>query len=215
MLYRKSRLDSNFWFFNFNFIDHLPFTGRQMADGFHLSGRMTYDGGSLIKRNFGIAVRYELHENRIRPFIFRFSSSPVIEITGRIIGSTTDGGIFSGDQWSKCWMHSRQTLYQLVFAPPGTNNRRIIAENRQVKELIFLEGSNKYKEFIFPGSLKMPTVSFSRRSLLPGLSIWAELEILFHVQLEGGSTLWLNPDIVIRMNQWELTPFILPFPGRY
>ncbi|SDF46019.1 hypothetical protein SAMN04488542_11142 [Fontibacillus panacisegetis] len=207
MYHMPVRQDPNFWWANANFILTPPFTGETQADGFHLKGNMTYSGGSLINRQFGVASRYELHSNRIpRPDRGPWRSAPHVEITGRVIGSTTAGDIFSGDQWNKCWMHRRQTLYQFVFAPPGTDNRRIIGENREIQELIFLEGSSKYKDFVLPGFQNMPVVILNQNSIFPGLSVWAELEILFHVQLEGGSTLWLNPDVLIRMFQWPLEP---------
>jgi hypothetical protein len=203
------RQDTNFWWANSNFLFNAPYTAESKPDGFHFKGMKTYNGGSLLKLQFGVTSRYELQSNRVpRPDRGPWRSAPRIELFGGILGSTTAGDLFSGDQWSKCWMTKRQTIYQHVFAPPGADNRRIIGTNSEVQTLIFLEGSNKFKEHRFTGSQPMPLVTLNQ--IFPGISIWAELEevVLFHVQLEGGSTLWIDRynDIVVRKFQWPLEP---------
>lgn len=200
--------DRNFWYANSNFILSPPFTGEATANGFIFKGKKTYDGGSLLKLGFGVVSRYVLDAHRIpRPERGPWRSSPRFERFGHLMGSTTNesGNPFAGDQWSKCWMIKRQTLWQTVFGPPGADNRRKVGENIQVEQLIFLEGTNKFGEKqLMPGWQPMPEVIVGQ--IFPGVPIVAELEVRFDIQLEGGSTMWITNDIVVRKDQWPLVP---------
>lgn len=202
--------DPNFWWANSNFIVDRPFTGETKPNGFTFKGKKTYDGGSLLKLSFGVVSRYVLDANRIpRPERGPWRSSPRFETSGRLVGSTTNesGNPFAGDQWSKCWMIKRQTLWQNVFGPPGADNRRKIGENIQVEQLIFIEGTNKTAEKpLMTGWRSMPQVIVGQ--IFPGVPIVAELEVRFDIQLEGGSTMWIrdNDNIVVRKDQWPLEP---------
>ncbi|PFC51175.1 hypothetical protein CN282_12375 [Bacillus thuringiensis] len=202
-----NRQNTFFFWANSIFKNTAPFIGELKSDGFHFTGMKTYDGSSLLKLQFGVSSLFELQAERIpRPDQGPWRSAPNIELFGNIIGSTTAEDWFSGDQWSKCWMITRQTIFQRIFAPPGVDNKKILSENTAVQTLIFLEGSNKFQEHRFTGSQPMPPVIINQ--IFPGISIFAELEVLFLVQLEGGSTFWIDPrsDVIVHTLQWPLEP---------
>ncbi|MGW4239330.1 hypothetical protein ACWEJP_21340 [Streptomyces sp. NPDC004749] len=200
--------DPSFWFARAEASETTPFNGKFLADGLHFTGKATYNSGSLSFRNFGARFRYELQSNRIPPTSTgRWRSDPHVEIFGGLLGSVGPPDLFSGDRWSKCWMIRRQTLFQFVFAPPGVDNRRILGQRVDAQNLIFLEtsglGGSGTRAVTLPGFQPMPSLVISSPS--PGISIWAELEVRFDIQLEGNSVLWIHPnDVLLRGFQWPL-----------
>ncbi|MFE5332443.1 hypothetical protein ACFRCG_39275 [Embleya sp. NPDC056575] len=201
--------DPSFWYANAQATWTEPFSGRFLADGLHFTGWLNYDGSSLSFRNFGVKTWYELQADRIPPSASnRWRSDPHMEIFGNLSGDCGGPDLFSGDRWSKCWMIRRQTLYQNVFGPPGGDNRRILGERIESPNLFFLEtsglGGAKSARFPLPGFQWMPSVTVS--SPFPGLSIWAEIELRFDIQLEGKSDFIVGPfaDCLVRGFQWPL-----------
>ena len=197
--------DHSFWAADWSWFNVGPFTAEGQADGIHFRGKKTYDGGDLIFLNFGIKSRYELQANRIpRPERPPWRSSPHVELFGELVAWTGPGGLFEGDRWSKCWMITRQTLYQFVFGPSGSV-ARTIGEATNVQTIFFEENKGRAVNHILPGFRFMPQVTLN--SFSPGLSIWAELEIRLEIQLEGNSFFWIHPfDLLIRGFQWPLVP---------
>ncbi|GAA2617182.1 hypothetical protein GCM10010304_83620 [Streptomyces roseoviolaceus] len=188
-----------------------PFGGEWQANGGHFRGKYTYDGASMVNRWYGARWLLELHSNRIpASSIGKWRSSPHVGLHGNLLGYVGNGTIFSGDRWSKCWLHTRQTLFHFPFGP-SVNDRRIIVERKDVQNLIFIERSLADPGYLYtktlPGTLYMPSLEFHKSQLFLGYSIWAELEVLFHVQLEGDSLFWINNgDVLLQTFQWPLMP---------
>lgn len=205
--YIPMRQDDNFWAATSTFFATPPYVAEARADGFHFRGKKTYNGSSLIKLSFGVKSRYELHASRVpRPNQPPWRSAPHVELFGQLLAWTERGGIFSGDNWSKCWMIRRQTLSQFIFAQPGTNNERKIGEAIEVQNIFNEENRGRNQSHRFIGHQPMPPVVLTQ--IFPGVSIWAELEVRFDIQLEGNSLLWIEHpfDIVVRGFQWPLRP---------
>src|SRR5688500_9004309 len=81
--------DRNFWWASSRLISTPPYTGKTEADGFHFTGKMSYDGGSLLKKHFGVVSRYKIDAERIpRPRQGPWLSAPRFEHRGRLYGST-------------------------------------------------------------------------------------------------------------------------------
>ncbi|USK33316.1 hypothetical protein LIT25_22780 [Bacillus sp. F19] len=199
-------LPRDFWFSDSRLVLNPPFTGETTANGFTFRGRLSYNSGSLLKTGFGVVARYVLSPDRIpRPERGPWRSVPRLDLFGLISGGTTAPDIFAGDKWSKCSLIKRQTIFQHVFSPPGTDNRRIIGHNVESEQLIFIEGAGKdqHKQLL-PGFKPMPPVVIDQ--IFPGIPIWAELEVRFDIQVVGDSTLWIDNDIVVRLDQWPLEP---------
>lgn len=199
--------DPSFWYSNSTISSTAPFTGEGQADGIHIRGKKTYDGGDLLSLNFGVTSRYELQENRVlRPDRPPWRSAPHIELFGELMAWTDSQGLFDGDRWSKCWMILRQTVFQNVFGPSGTY-AYTLGTNTVVREppIFFEENKGRVMTHRFPGFQPMPQVDITR--IFPGISIWAELEVRFEIQLEGNSLFWIHPfDLLVRGFQWPLEP---------
>lgn len=197
--------DPSFWAADWNWSGTSPYVGESQADGIHFRGMLTYDGGDLIFRNFGLKSRYEIQANRIpRPDRPPWRSAPNAQLWGELRGYTGQGGLFEGDRWSKCWMVRRQTLYQFVFGPSGPV-ARTIGEGIDVQTIFFEENQSRLVTHRLPGFQPMPQVVLN--SIFPGLSVWAELEVRFEIQLEGNSFFWIHPfDVLVALSQWPLEP---------
>lgn len=171
-------------------------------DGLHFTGHLTHDSGDLRFANFGSVSFFELQPERIPASgsgLWR--SAPHVELFGGLVGQTINGGFFSGDQWSKCWLSLRQTILQFGFGP----NPVAIGQALGGRNLMFLEGESLTAFPRFSGFEGMPVLDFG--NINGSLSLWAHLEVRFDIQVEGsGSLVWTDPDVLLRGFQWPLIP---------
>ncbi|MEU5724980.1 hypothetical protein ABZ783_24570 [Micromonospora sp. NPDC047738] len=198
--------DTSFWYAEHDTFTTSPYTITAASDGFVFSGIKNYQGGDLLKLNFGFKIRYELQADRVPPSpIGKWRSSPHVNISGSLIGSSQDSPGW-GDDWCKCWMNRRQTAYQLVFAPPGADPRRKIDERVESQNIFFSEDAPFTSEWHGPGFQPMPELILAHP--LPAQSIWVELELRFDIQLEGYANLWIRPEqrFVVSADQWPALP---------
>lgn len=198
---RPQRSDPSFWAATWEVFHTPPFTAEAMADGFHFRGKRTSDSGSLQFLTYGEKARYELHADRVPPSASnRWSSAPHVELFGELMAYTGEGDIFEGDCWSKCWMTRRQTLVQHIFG--GTAK---IGEAIEVQTVFFEENVHRHVVHRLPGFQPMPSIVLD--GIFGGVSIWAELEVRFDIQLEGTAFHWIHPfDLLLRGFQWPLIP---------
>ncbi|WP_162603023.1 hypothetical protein, partial [Streptomyces sp. CS081A] len=204
-------LDPSFWWaFSTANPQTPPFTFTTEEDGIHFKGKKTYDGASMISLTFGATARFELHANRIPPSpIGVWRSDPHVFLKGKFTGYVGSGDLLSGDRWSRCWMVKRQTLFQFVFAPPGVDNRHQIVEEK-ASQVIFdiqdsLTGDGDVQSHLMEGMNSIPSVTFDASKVFPGISIFAEIEVRFDLQLEGDSLFWIDDELILQYDQWPLT----------
>lgn len=207
--------DSTFWWANSQFYatsrrgpspdkgSFSSFSGKFDKDGLHVYGGVTTHDGDLYFDNFGIVALFELQSNRIPGSPSgRWISSPYIETYGALLGNTGDGDIFSGDLWSKCWIHLDQQIFQVGLGQNGPAPI-ILGQGHDTEKLIDEEDKGRTVNVPLRGFQFMPQVIIS--DIRPAASIWARLEIRFDIQTEGaGSILYLNPEVLIRTFQWRL-----------
>ena len=198
--------DPSFWYASANWFSTDPYRGSFDADGLNFKGLKTYDSGDLIHLYFGYTARWELKPDRIPPSSSgRWRSSPHVEIFGSLLGESHNSFGF-GDDWCKCWMIRRQTVFQFVFAPPGADNMRRIAEKVDVQTIFFSEDAPFSQFWNAPGFQPLPELIFDQP--FAGQSIWVETEVRFDIQLEGDAILWIDPGrrFLIRGFQWPAVP---------
>jgi hypothetical protein len=200
------RADHDFWLAESQWWHPGDWTADLRADGLHFTGHLTHDSGDLRFANFGSVSFFELQPERIPPSASgRWRSAPHIELFGGMIGQTTDGDIFTGDQWSKCWLYLRQTLLQFHFGPTGPVPV-VVGQTLGGRNLFFLDGESLTAFPRFSGFEGMPWVDFGNINTA-SLSLWAHLEVRFDIQVEGaGSLVWTDPDVLLRGFQWPLIP---------
>lgn len=200
-----SPADHSFWW-----AETRPFvpgsvTPRWGDDGLHFTGGPTWHSGDLFNTNFGAYVFFEVQPDRLpQSPSGLFSSTPFVELFGGLLGYTGDDDIFTGDLWSKCWLHLRQTVLQFGFGPTGPVP--IVLGNAETHEtLIFEENAERSVHVNMPGFKPMPAVIFG--GVNRSLSVFAHLEIRFDIQLEGaGTLLWCDPEVLLRTFQWPMNP---------
>lgn len=197
--------DTHFWAADWNWFASPAFSVQGLADGIHFTGKKTSDSGSLQFYTYGVKSRYGISHDRIPASATgRWRSAPHVELFGRLLAYTGAYDIFSGDSWSKCWMVRRQTLTQHLFGPSGPVPT-VIGEAVDVQQVFNEENRHADREFRLPGFQPMPPVVVNRIS--GGLTVWAELEVRFDIQLEGTAFHWIFPsDVLLRMFQWPLLP---------
>jgi hypothetical protein len=195
--------DHHFWWADTDWWHDSPYTAESRDDGLWFFGRMNYDGASTTYRQFGVRARFELQPERIPASSSgRWRSDPFVELWGGMLGFTLNGGVFSGDFWANCWMRRRQTLVHSMSDGP-----RYLGEAVEVPQVIRIENHGTTRAFVAPGYQPMPPLVIT--GVTPGLSIWAELEVRFEIQLEGDSGMWTgvggsSHHLVVRHFQWPL-----------
>ena len=199
------RSDSSFWASHWEWFGTPPFTGEVQPDGLHFRGKKTSDSGSLQFLNYGVRSWYGIDADRIpQSSTGRWRSAPHVELFGDLLAWTDDYDIFTGDSWSKCWMIRRQTLVQNLFGPTGPVPTKI-GEAVEVQNIFNEENQHAHKVHRLPGFQGMPPVVINQ--IFGSLTIWAELEVRFDIQLEGNALHWIEPfDLLVRMFQWPLEP---------
>jgi hypothetical protein len=190
----------------------LPFKAETLPDGIHFTGKVTSQSGSLHGFSFSAEAMFGIAFERVPETpLHKWTSSPFVEVFGRVDGWTNIPQLFDGDFWSKCWMHRRQTLLQFGFGPTGPVPV-VLAEATDSSVVIFNEGHG-YMTATLPGHQPMPGVTI--QNIAPN-TVWAHLEVRFDVQLEGDAGFWVTPpgDIILRFFQWPLVP-ILPHTSHH
>jgi hypothetical protein len=188
-----------------------------LSDGLHFFNFAAYDGDPLISFSTGAVAHFELHAAR-RPASSagRWASLPAIDLAGRIEGFTGYWHwlLAADDKWAKCWLHLRQTAYQLVphdFGVPGLRSVEVpvvLAERTERRTLIDEENNSRFVNAFMPGFTPMPAVEFGL--VQQNLSVWVDLEVRFDMQLEGWSHLAFSPEpnpmgsVVLRHPQWSI-----------
>jgi hypothetical protein len=194
-------VDHSFWSATFSTGGDGEFQRTFFADGLHFTGGITHHSGNLRHAEFWASGTYVVSAARIPPSPSgRWRSSPHIELFGAVRGYTGDSDIFSGDLWSKCWMHRKQTLLQSGFGLVRT-----IAQREETQTLIFEENQDRTVTFTAPGFIPMPNLDFG--GINTALDLVAIVETHFEIQIEGaGSVLDLNPNLIYRGFQWPMQP---------
>jgi hypothetical protein len=175
------------------------------SEGLKFDGGVTTHDGDLHFASFGAVALFELQADRIPMSLSRrWLSTPHVELFGGLLGHTGDNDIFTGDLWSKCWLHCDQQLFQWGFGENGPVPV-VLGQAHATDTLIFEENGDRSVHVDLPGFKLMPPVTFT--TITPGESVWARLEIRFDIQTEGaGTLLWLDPRVLLRTFQWPLTP---------
>ncbi len=163
-----------------------------------------------MRRNLTAVAQFGLGADRVpADLLGTVVSAPRANVFGAVRGMTLAGLWDFGDQWCKCWLNLRQTVWVEI---PGLNipifgDRLPFGTNTSVITLIYLDGDG-YADNFFPGPIGLPVVQFP---LQAGWSVEVDLEFWFDIQLEGDNT-----DIIFGNNaefqsnliqtfQWSLT----------
>ncbi len=209
--------DGEFWWASTDWHTQRGINADFLTDGLHFWGFAAYRDDPLISFSAGAVAHFELQANRRPPSsIGRWASLPSIDLTGKVEGMT---GFYhwlwaADDKWAKCWLHLRQTAYQLVphdFGVPGLHSVPqpvVVAERIERRTLIDEENNGRFVDAWLSGFTPMPPVQFGL--VRPDLSVWVDLEIRFDMQLEGWSQLVFSPEqnpmgsVVLRHPQWRI-----------
>jgi hypothetical protein len=146
------------------------------TDGIRFTGAMHRDNGNLWSGSTGDFAIYGIGSDRLPPPGF-YRSAPRSNLFGEVWGATgLNGPLSFGDNWTKCWLHTDQT----IRGPGGV----VIAKNHRVDNLLFMESDGDRRTRPLPGFLPFPEVTFF---VAAGRPLIAELELKFEFQFEGGS----------------------------
>ncbi|MGI8403623.1 MAG: hypothetical protein ACR2OE_02435 [Thermomicrobiales bacterium] len=198
-------IDLTFWWARTDWSLPEHMWANSASDGLHFTGGPTHHDGDLFNTSFGATALFGLAKERIPPSATgRWISTPHVELFGGLLGYTGDDDIFTGDLWSKCWMHRRQTILQFQFGMGGSVPVVVgNAEEHQV--LIFEENAERSIHVNLPGFQLMPAVVIGNFN--SAYDLWAQVEVRFDIQLEGaGTLLWADPEVLFRTFQWPLQP---------
>jgi hypothetical protein len=117
----------------------------------------------------------------------RFYSSPFILFDGSVFGDAWADSTLAGDQWSKCWLNTKQE----VFATSGGLAAIIIGSNEQHNLLINVDEagltvpSGSGQQAWLTGVHGLPPVEFQMDFLTKSIGIMVEITVNFTYQLEG------------------------------
>lgn len=177
--------DHSFWWATTDWWGEGGITASFGDDGLSFTGSVNSHDGSLQNYHFGYVSYFEVQPERI-PAAGQLLSAPRVNMSGKFLATTGDEHLFSGDMWSKCWMHLDHKIYQPVFG-----GLRDLGHHHEVQQLVNLDGDQLSEEVWLPGTRALGPIFFSG-DVAPAVSVWARVEVAFHVQLEGaGSDLWL------------------------
>ncbi len=172
-------------------------------DGLHFTGGPTSHDGDLKYYSFGANAVFAIDPGRLPPpNAGFFGSTPHVELFGGLVAHTGDDDLFTGDLWSKCWMHRDQQIFQLDFGRTGPEPV-VLGQAHEVEALIFEENADRTVHVPLRGFQWMPPVHF--RGINVANTLLAKLEIRFDIQLEGaGALLWTDPEVLLRTFHWPL-----------
>jgi hypothetical protein len=169
--------------------------------GVHFKGYVSEGDGELLTASFGLNSLFELQAWRIPESPSgQWLSTPNIGVAGTLFGHTHlwESSIFEPN-WSKCWIHRNQTIFQSAFGYEPVRGK-----NEAVETLINEEGADHTMWAFLPGSQTMnPVVA---NSVSTTLSLWVRLSIYFDIQVING-TVSLSPEVVLRTPEWRLRAF--------
>jgi hypothetical protein len=167
----------------------------------HFGGGVGTFGGDLHMFSFGAVAIFELQWDRIPPSPSGWwRSAPFVELFGSITGRTDSGSGFLNltDSWSKCSMFRRQTIRQFN---KFLGTEVTLGHREEEEKLIDEENKDRWTPCSMPGFQWMPDVIF--HFPIVGISIFAELEVRFDIQVEDGSFI-LDPEVSLHTVQWPL-----------
>ncbi len=180
------------------------------TDGLHFFGEVNYDGDNLFPFGLGAWATFELQPERRQESVSgRYFSAPFVELFGNVIGwaNLQYCPWFCDDKWSKCKLYLRQSAIQFV---DDKGTWQLCGENTEWRQLIDLDGSGYGQTASLPGFLAMPALNFGL--LRPDRTLIIDLEVSFHIQLEGSSYIGFSPgnnpsgSVVLRYFQWPIFP---------
>jgi hypothetical protein len=180
------------------------------SDGLHFFGEVDYDSDPLFSFGLGAWATFELQpERRQVSASGRYYSAPYVELFGAINGwaNLQFCPWACDDKWSKCWMFLRQSAIQFV---DDQGTWQLCGENTEWRQLIYLDGDGNGQTAALPGYLPMPALQFGL--LRPDRTLLIDLEVSFHIQLEGSSYIGFSPgnnssgSVVLRYFQWPVFP---------
>jgi hypothetical protein len=159
----------------------------------------------FTRRHFTALAQFDLSADRIPSSLLgAVVSAPKINILGAVRGVTNHGFLDFGNQWCKCWLNLRQSVW--AYGSGINKTSRVIASNQSVLPLILIDGDD-FVDTYLPGTINMPAVQFN---IYNGWNLQVELELWFDIQLLGDNTLFslgqtaLFPTNLIQTPQWLL-----------
>jgi hypothetical protein len=171
--------------------------------GLHIAAKFELDDGDLHNYSIRVVAQFIVGAERMPPKGRNYLSNPVSETVGKAYGYTLPGGLFDfGDNWSKCWLNTKQTVFTLTGFDGIVKTVGFTSDSRQ---LVFIEDS--YPQHVgLPDLRGLPVIFFLPVSTD---ALVVELEWEFHIQLEGEAGLWLGhqpeADVcTIRHPQWTI-----------
>jgi hypothetical protein len=178
--------------------------------GFCFAGSIHVNSGSLQRRFLTVQAQFDLPATRIPASLHGNVFSLTRADTQGLVHGAVWGDMFSfGDQWSKCWMNVRQTIFAQI---PGMvwpfNGFLPIASNATSFNLLDLDDHIQVGTNRLPGLIAMPIVGFP---VGPGVNLQAVLEFWFDIQMEGDDsnmTFGFEPPSfsnMVQTFQWKLS----------
>lgn len=157
------------------------------AAGLRFAGRLDDPLDVYMRRNLTATARFFLTADRVPPALLgTVLSAPQVNVFGELRGMTLADLWDFGDQWCKCWLNLRQSVFMRIpglsfvvfgeWIPFGTASRPIT--------LMDIDGDGVQTNFL-PGPIAMPALSFG---LAAGWDVQIDLELWFDIQLEGDNT---------------------------
>lgn len=193
--------EGELWWAETSFIlpNKLGFTLFWDVQGLRFSGAISHHNGDLWKGSIIVSSWFGLGRDRMPGGGTRFRSSPFGWLTGEVMGSTNDGGLLAGDQWSKCWLVASQVVHQGSLALPAW---------APAWTLMHIEDDYSYDTNFLPGFISFPSIDFDLNRQLD-VAVYTGLS--FDFQLEGdadfrfGGIGHMNPSL-FQGSQWRLQP---------
>jgi hypothetical protein len=163
---------------------------------FHITNDVEYNNGDLWQGNIlQFFSTYGLSPDRMPP-VGGYESVPEYWFYAYLIGVT---GSHSGDNWSKCWV----STYQTVRGGPSQGIITQSSDSRRVLNVTQDNSSAKFNLNDLPG--RYPRAQFYLTQDLRRHPLTIVNEIRFGVQLEGRAiTRFDSPPVLLRMYQWNL-----------
>jgi len=181
-------------------------------DGLHIGGEVVVSEESYLHHGlFEVVATFGLGNDRM-PEGSRFTSTPFVLLSGIVDGAVIpdNGWLDWGDEWSKCWLNTSQTVLTPVnFA--GIPSFLVLGTSSQRTQIINIETTGKIEmqRHVLPGFLSMPTVAFPMYDFARSNGILVELVVSFTYQLEGDfSSVFFHADagntVLLQTFQWNL-----------
>jgi hypothetical protein len=154
-----------------------------LTDGTHFWGRRDYGGDDLIRFSVGATSYFELRPERIPESpTGRYHSAPPADARGSVAGMHGQYHpiFFPDDKRCNLYRVFRHALHQLV-----NGQWHLLGERLQAETLIKLENEtdDRFRQVNLSGW--MPSPEFDFGLVDRNLSVWAQVEIRFDVELEG------------------------------